>query len=63
VVNERRFVERSARFLPSQIGPTEALMRAAEYRQMAATATLAGTRDALLRLARRYERLAVGTRG
>lgn len=33
-------------------------MRAAYYREMAATATKTSVRDALLRLAQRYEKLA-----
>jgi hypothetical protein len=43
------------RQLPSECSPEEARMRAAQYRQMAATASRADVRDALLRLASRYE--------
>ena len=38
-------------------------MRAAEYRRMAATATLAGSGDALLRVERRDERFGSGNAG
>lgn len=44
--------------LPSELSIGELRMRAAYYREMAATATTAAVRDALLRLADRYERLA-----
>lgn len=37
---------------------SECRMRAAYYREMAATATKTSVRDALLRLAQRYEKLA-----
>lgn len=51
VMNERRP-------LPSELTPKEQQMRAAQYRELAATARTADTRDALLRLAQRYEALA-----
>ena len=44
--------------LPSELTPTECHVRAAYYRALAATATTRGVRDALIRLAERYERLA-----
>ena len=43
----------------SELNTVELLARAAEYRRMAATATTAGTRDALVRLAARFERTAL----
>ena len=58
MINARKFSDRSYRPLQSQIGPVEALLRAAEYRRMAATATTGEVRAALLRLAQRYEGLA-----
>jgi hypothetical protein len=58
MINEREFSDRFHRPLPSQIGPVEALLRAAEYRRMAATATTVGVQAALFRLAQRYVGLA-----
>jgi hypothetical protein len=45
------------RKLPSELSQTECRVRASYYREMAATATTASVRDALIRLAERYERL------
>lgn len=45
----------------AEMGPAELKAKAAEFLQMANTATTAETRDALLRIARRYARL-VGDR-
>jgi hypothetical protein len=44
--------------LPSELTPTELLARGAEYRAMAATASSKDVRNALIRLAERYEELA-----
>ena len=44
--------------LPSELTPAELLARGAEYRAMAATASTQDVRDALIRLAERYEALA-----
>jgi len=46
------------RNLPSELSSADALARAAEYRQMAATASTSEVRDALLRVAVRFEELA-----
>jgi hypothetical protein len=43
---------------PSELTPEEQRMRAAQYRQLAATARTADTQDALLRLAQQYEQMA-----
>ncbi len=43
---------------PSQQTAAELLARAAEYRRMAETATAPDVRDALIRLAERFESLA-----
>jgi hypothetical protein len=51
------------RKLPSALTPNECHARAAYYRAMAATATTRDVRDALIRLAERYEALAVGGEG
>jgi hypothetical protein len=51
------------RKLPSELTPTECRVRAAYYREMAATATAASVRDALIRLAERYDALAEDTAG
>jgi hypothetical protein len=51
------------RKLPSELTPNECRARAAYYRAMAATATTRDVRDALIRLAERYERLTVGGQG
>lgn len=48
------------RMRPSELTVAECRMRAAYYREIAAKATVAVTRDALLRLAQQYERLAAG---
>jgi penicillin V acylase-like amidase (Ntn superfamily) len=49
------------RKLPSELTPTECRVRAAYYREMAATA--ASVRDALIRLAERYDAWAEDTAG
>jgi hypothetical protein len=46
------------RKLPSELTPTECRVRAAYYRGLAATATTVSVRDALIRLAERYEAMA-----
>ena len=51
-------IEATRRPLPSELTPEEARMRAVQYRLMAATATTQDAREALERLAARYERLA-----
>lgn len=47
----------------SEMSISELQARAAEYRVMAATATTAYTRDALLRIAQRFANMAVERRG
>jgi len=43
----------------AELSPDELLARAADYRKMAATATTTGTRDALLRIAKRFSEMAL----
>jgi hypothetical protein len=50
-------IEAEPRLRPSELTVEEARMRAVQYRLMAATATSQYTREALERLAERYERL------
>jgi hypothetical protein len=48
---------------PSELTCQEQRMRAVQYRQMAATASTTTIRDALIRLAEGYERIAKGPPG
>ena len=56
-------MDREPRPRLSDLTRTELLARAVEYRQMAATALTADTRDALLELAERFEEKAIGHSG
>jgi len=51
------------RSLPSALTADQLRERAAEFRQMAASATTAQVRDSLIRVAERYEALAVTREG